>query len=243
MAGDDRGRVVGNWRRLIASEIAEAPGAPFPPRIMAELVRSARPASIPRGGALFRSGHPFVSCFLLLKGAVKLSISASQGQERTVALHGPGSLVGALGLLDGQAHSSTAVALSDCYVLSIQGAAFADLRERHPEMERQIVVLLARKLREASDTAAWAGLLNARQRIANALLQFARLMGRDVGAGLMLLDGVTHAEVAALAYVSREEVTRVIASWKRAGAAEAAARPGLVVDLPLLVSEAADGAA
>lgn len=228
---------------MIGSETEAGQSAPFPPHIMAALVRDARAAHIPRGGVLFSIGHPFVACFLLLKGAVKLSMSGSQGQERTVALQGPGALVGALGLLDGRSHSTTAVALSDCYVLSIRASAFADLRKRHPEMERQIVVLLARKLREATDTAAWAGLLNARQRIANALLQFAKLMGRDAGEGLTLLDGVTHHEVAALAYVSREEVTRVIASWRRAGAAEAVTRPGLVVDLSLLVSEAADGAA
>lgn len=195
------------------------------------------------GGVLFRSGHSFVSGFLLLKGAVKLSMSGSSGQERTVALHGPGALVGALGLIDGHAHSTTAVALSDCHALAIRGSAFTDLRQRHPEMERQIVVLLARRLREATDTAAWAGLLTARQRIANALLEFAKLMGRDAGEGLTLLDGVTHHEVAALAYVSREEVTRVLVTWRRAGAAEGAIRPGLVVDLSLLISEAADNAA
>ena len=213
----------------------------FPPPIVAELVRRARPVTLQRGAVLFTSGHPFESCYLVLKGVVKLSAWASRGRERILSLQGQGALVGALGLLDGQPYSTTAVALTDGHFLAIPGAAFDDVRGRHPEIETELVRILAGKIREASENASWGGLLDARRRVAHAVIRFAELMGRASGETLTEIDGVTHADISALAYVAREEVTRTLADWKRSGIVVAADhRQGLVVDLRRLAQEAAD---
>ncbi|MCA0303307.1 MAG: Crp/Fnr family transcriptional regulator [Proteobacteria bacterium] len=208
---------------------------------MAELVRDARPVSLRRGALLFSKGDPVVTCWFMLKGVVKLTVSTSQGHERILALQGKGVLVGALGLMDGQPHSTSATTLTDCHAMAISSASFADVRARHPEVERALVGILAGKLRQAADNAAWGGLLNARQRIARSVLEFASMLGEPIGEGQTVIDrAITHADIAALAFVSREEVTRTLSGWKRAGVVGTAAGQALVVDTAGLEREAAD---
>lgn len=208
---------------------------------MAELVRDARPVSLRRGTILFAKGDAVTACWFMLKGVVKLTVSTSQGHERILALQGKGTMVGALGLMDDQPHSTAGATLTDCHMMAISAASFAQARQRHPEVEKVLVHILAGKLRQAADNAAWGGLLNARQRIARAVLEFATLLGEPVGEGQTLLDrAITHSDIGALAYVSREEVTRTLGGWKRTGLLGMAAGQGLVVNVEALGREAAD---
>ena len=213
----------------------------FPPVVMSELVRDARPVSLRRGTALFAKGTPVTMCWYLLKGVVKLTVSTSQGHERILALQGKGSMVGALGLMDGAPHSTSATTLTDCHMMAISAAHFSDVRDRHPEVERALVSILAGKLRQAAENASWGGLLNARQRIARAVIEFATLLGEPAGEGQTVIDrAITHGDIGALAFVSREEVTRTLGGWKRAGLIGVATGHALVVNLEGLSREAAD---
>ncbi len=208
---------------------------------MAELVRESRPVSMRRGTVLFTKGDPVVSCFFMLKGVVKLMVSTSQGHERILALQGQGVMVGALGLMDDEPHSTSAATLTDCHMMAILSASFAQVRERHPEVEKVLVKILAGKLRQAAENAAWGGLLNARQRIARAVIQFAELLGQPTGEGHTMIDrSITHGDIAALAFVSREEVTRTLGNWKRTGTVALTPGHALAVDLQRLHGEAAD---
>ena len=235
-------------RSGVAARLADPPAAgprlgptAFPPAVMAELMREARPVSLRRGASLYSKGDPVAACWFMLKGVVKLSVSTSQGHERILALQSKGSLVGGLGLMDGAPHSTSATTLTDCQMLAISSASFAEVRQHHPEIERALVGILAGKLREAAEAAAWGGLLSARQRIARAVLEFASLLGAPAGEGQTVIDrAITHGDIAALAFVSREEVTRTLGTWKRAGLAGMAAGQALVVNVVGLGREAAD---
>ena len=215
--------------------------AAFPPAFMADLMRESRPIGMRRGSVLFTKGEPVTTCFFMLKGVAKLTVSTAQGQERILALQGPGIMVGALGLMDGQPHSTNAVTLTDCQMVAIQAATFTQVRARHPDVEKSLVSILAGKLRQAADNAAWGGLLDARKRIARSILEFAGLLGEPVGDGRKAIDrAITHGDIAALAFVSREEVTRTLSAWRREGHVCAAAGQALVIDVEALERRAAD---
>ena len=224
-----------------AAETRPEVTAAFPPAVMAELVRDARPVGMRRGTVLFNKGDPVQTCWFMLKGVVKLTVSTAQGHERILALQGRGVMVGALGLMDGQPHSTGAATLTDCHAMAISSASFAEVRARHPEVEKVLVSILAGKLRQAADNAAWGGLLNARQRIARSVIEFANMLGEPAGEGRTMIDrAITHADIGGLAFVSREEVTRTLSAWKRAGIVGSAAGQALLVDKSALKAEAAD---
>ena len=242
-SGDHPSRTDGATHRVPSPPAETRPetSAAFPPVVMAELMREARPISLRRGVVLFSKGDPVTTSWFMLKGVVKLTVSTSQGHERILALQGKGTMVGSLGLMDGHPHSTSAATLTDCHMVAISSTSFAEVRDRHPEMERVLVAILAGKLRQAADNAAWGGLLNARQRIARAVIEFATLLGEPAGEGQTVIDkSITHGDIAALAFVSREEVTRTLGTWKRVGLVGMAAGQALLVDLAGLGRVAAD---
>lgn len=56
----------------------------------------------------------------------------------------------------------------------------------------------------------------------------------------MIDRAITHGDIGALAFVSREEVTRTLGSWKRAGLIGVGAGQALIINVQALRREAAD---
>ena len=56
---------------------------------------------------LFHAGDDGDGCYFLRDGVVKAAVVAKDGQERLLAVLGPGSLIGELSLFDDQPRSAT----------------------------------------------------------------------------------------------------------------------------------------
>jgi CRP/FNR family transcriptional regulator len=111
---------------------------------------------------------------------------------------------------------------------------------RHPEVYRDIVMTLAARLRQSDDEMVASTFLTVRARVARALLEFARHLGEDAGPGrLRIRHNVTHSDLAAMAGVARESVSRTLSGWSQRKILEGSARSGYVVDEARLKSEAA----
>jgi CRP/FNR family transcriptional regulator len=63
---------------------------------------------------LFHAGDAGDGCHFVRSGAVKVSVIARDGQERLLAVLGPGSLIGELALIDDEPRSATVTALRRC---------------------------------------------------------------------------------------------------------------------------------
>src|SRR5258708_5022387 len=87
-------------------------GLPAP--IATRLFASARTLACSTGEPLFRAGDAADGCYRLERGLLKVSVTSPQGDERILAVLGPGSIVGELALIDGQPRSATVAALRDC---------------------------------------------------------------------------------------------------------------------------------
>ena len=112
----------------------------------------------------------------------------------------------------------------------------------HPEMSAALIAILAGRLRRAGEEAAWANLLPARARVARAMLRIVRVAGADGGSSSRRVIAVpmTRADIAAMAGVSREESSRALSTWRRAGTLTDKPGAGLEVDVAALEAEAAD---
>ncbi|MBL6617454.1 MAG: Crp/Fnr family transcriptional regulator [Reyranella sp.] len=214
----------------------------FPQHIVTELLRDARPVVLAKGDVLFTRGDLGESCYLVRRGVIKVSIASSSGEQRIMTLHGRGAIVGELAMIDGLPRLVTAQAISDCQLAAITRAAFMACMAKHPEMSEALIKILVGRLRRSGEEAAWAGLLPAKARVARALLRVASVLGQPAGPGHISIDrGVTHADIAALAGVSREVASRAIGAWKRTGAMSGDPHAAFVVDVRALQAEADDG--
>ena len=214
--------------------------AGLPPEFSGKLLVGERTVTLREGETLFERGDVGDGCYWLRRGVVAVSITSAQGEQRILAILGAGAIVGELAMIDGLPRSATVRAVRDCALTFVSRVAFADLMRRHPELYTDIVTTLAGRLRQSDEDMVASSFLTVRARVARALLVFASHLGEDVGSGrIRIRYNVTHSELAAMAGVARESVSRTLSEWSRQKILEGSSRAGYVVAEARLKGEAA----
>jgi CRP/FNR family transcriptional regulator len=214
----------------------------FPRALVSRLLQDVTPFELNRGDVLYRVGEPSDTCYLVRRGVVKVSAAVPTGEQRILTLHGPGTVVGELSLIDGGPRGATAEAMSDCTVVVISRAAFLGAMAAQPEVYPEVVTALARRIRKITDETTRAAFLPMKSRIALALLRTARLLGRQAGYDRLGLEqNVSQIDLASMAGVTRESVNRTLADWKNSGVITSSDQFRLIVDVRRLAHLAVEG--
>jgi len=168
------------------------------------------------GQALFRSGDAGDGCYRLEQGLVKVTVSSPRGEERIIGLLAQGAIIGELSMIDGLPRSASIVAIRDCEFLFVSRQAFEKCKKAHPEICELLMTLLASRLREADESLSATSFLTVKGRVARAMLRLADYLGQDSGAGRITLNyKISQSDVAAMAGVARENVSRTLSEWRR----------------------------
>jgi CRP/FNR family transcriptional regulator, cyclic AMP receptor protein len=167
------------------------------------------------GDVLFAAGDAGDGCYLLEQGMVKVVVTSSTGDERIIAILGPGAVVGELAMIDRLPRSASVVALRDSVLRFTSREVFEKYVNARPEAYQTLVAILASRLRQADEALTAAAFLTVKARVALALLDLARLIGKPAGQRCIVLDEkIGHADLAAMAGVARENVSRVLSEWR-----------------------------
>jgi CRP/FNR family transcriptional regulator, cyclic AMP receptor protein len=186
----------------------------LPGELAGKLFSRARVVSLKADQALFMAGDEGNGCYRVDEGLLKANMTAPSGNERILAIFGPGAMVGELSMIDGGLRSASVFALRDSKLSFVSKAAFEAFGQEAPELLRQITMVLARRLRDTNDALAATSFLTVKGRVARALLALAEAFGRDVGSGRILIrQKVTQSDLAAMAGIARENVSRVLKEW------------------------------
>jgi CRP/FNR family transcriptional regulator, cyclic AMP receptor protein len=189
----------------------------LPTELAAALFATARPHRLKADQTLFTAGDPGDGCYRIEQGLLKVSVVSPSGGERILAILGPGALVGEFAMLDAQPRSASVTAARDSELSFISRKSFEGVAESHPEVYRHIVALLVRRLRDTNQVVAAMSFLSLKGRVAQALLSLAEAFGNDVGSGRILVkQKVTQSDLAAMAGIARENVSRILNDWMRA---------------------------
>jgi CRP/FNR family transcriptional regulator, cyclic AMP receptor protein len=98
----------------------------------------------------------------------------------------------------------------------ISRVGFEEFAQQHPDIYRYLVNVLASRLRETDEAMAATSFLTVKARLTRALLELAECLGEDAGAGRVLIrHKFSQSDLAAMAGVARENVSRVWSDWKR----------------------------
>lgn len=114
------------------------------PAQLQALGKQADTLPVAAGAVLIRQGDVGQECFVVLSGEVSVTVDGAE-----VAVLGDGAVFGELALIDPAPRDATVTTLSPVEVLVIGAQRFAPLLEEVPQLARQIMVGLARRLREA----------------------------------------------------------------------------------------------
>ena len=121
-----------------------------------------------------------------------------------------------LRVLDGLARSASVVVVRDAIVRFLSKAAFDAFAEKHHELYKELIRLLAKRLRETDRAVAASTFLSLKGRMARILLELADHFGQEVEpARIVIRQKITQTDLAAMAGIARESVTRILNDWQR----------------------------
>jgi CRP/FNR family transcriptional regulator, cyclic AMP receptor protein len=188
----------------------------LPGRVLADVFASTKPVTLAANKVLFHAGDPGDGCYRVNEGLLKVVMVSPAGNERILAFLGPGDIVGELSIIDGRPRSASVVAVRDSALSFLSRPAFEVFAKKHPQICRVLLTLLATRLRETDVTVAAESFLSLRGRVARTLLELAEHFGEDVGSGRIVIhQKISQSDLAALAGVARETVSRILNDWKR----------------------------
>jgi CRP/FNR family transcriptional regulator, cyclic AMP receptor protein len=188
--------------------------AALPPELSQSLFAKARPLSLKADQTLFVAGDEGDGCYRVEEGLLKASIAAPAGGERILAVLGPGAVVGELSMIDGGPRSASVTALRDSKLSFVGRTAFEAFGQSRPDLYRHVATLLARRLRDTDDALVATNFLSVKGRVARALLSLADAFGRDLDRDRILIrQKVSQSDLAAMAGIARENVSRVLHDW------------------------------
>lgn len=178
---------------------------------LADLAERTRLKPFRRTEVIFRKDDPGTHLYLVLDGAVKISLPSEFGQEALVAIMRPGEFFGELALFDRAPRSATAVALEDTRAAMLGADDFLAFLERHPGAVRVVLEALARTVRRLSGRVEDLTFLDVPSRVAKYLLDLSHANEAEEPLELSL----TQDELAAFVGASRVSVNRVLGDLER----------------------------
>jgi CRP/FNR family cyclic AMP-dependent transcriptional regulator len=191
----------------------------LPDRLSGALLAGAAQRHLAPGEMLFLAGDPGDGFYRVEKGLLKISIASASGAERILAILGPGSIVGDLAIIDGKPRSASVSALRDCTVQYVSRKAFDAFAAKSPEIYHYLAKVLAARLRDTDEIVAAGSFLPLKGRLARALLELAEGFGQNVGGTRVVIrQKVNQSDLAAMAGIARENVSRIMNDWIRAKA-------------------------
>jgi CRP-like cAMP-binding protein len=188
--------------------------AALPAELSRGLFEKARTITLAADQMLFLAGDAGDGCYRVEDGLLKASVVAPGGSERILAIFGPGSLVGELSMIDGEPRSASVAALRPSKLSLMSRAGFEAYANSNPELYRHVMTMLSRRLRETNGALAATSFLPLKGRVARSLLSLAEAFGNDVGGGRILVrQKMTQSDLAAMAGIARENVSRILKEW------------------------------
>ncbi len=190
-----------------------------------------RPVS--KGEAIYRQGEPPSEMYQLVEGAVKICNFSADGREVVTGEFHPGDCFGEMGLIDGLPRISHAFASRDALLRVLTRANFEELCARFPEIQRELVLMLCRRVRYLYALNEESSGLSLHQRLARSLLRMAYSRVSD-HPDRELYISISQEELGQLLGASRQSINKELKALAGEGAVELRYGRIYIRDLELL---------
>ncbi len=189
---------------------------------------------VSRGEVLFTEGDPGDRLYIIVDGKIKLGRASGDGRENLLAILGPGEMFGELSLFDPGPRNATATAVADTSLLGVGSDDLATWLNGRPDVARQLLRSLARRLRRTNEALADLVFSDVPGRVAKALLDLSERFGNPTDEGLRVAHDLTQEELAQLVGASRETVNKALADFAARGWLRLDQRAVLLLDIDRL---------
>lgn len=166
---------------------------------------------------IFHVDDPGNAMFILKSGLVKITIEDEAGREMILRMLYPTDFFGDMALIDGLPRSATVTTLEASDVLIIYREHFVDIIENSPIILLNMAAVLSRRLRATDELIRSLAFFDVYGKVARVLLTLSDEKGRSTDQGTVIDLRLTQQEMAELAGMSRETMTRTLRAFQHAG--------------------------
>jgi CRP-like cAMP-binding protein len=190
------------------------------------------------GQVILYQGNPCLGVCCLASGAVAIRRADVQGNSMLLRLAHAGQLLGYGAFFSGGQHSSSAEALTECRVCTLDRTGLARLLRDNPELAHRFLGQLAMDLTRAEEARMQASLLPVRARLAQLLLMLRDQHATVDDLGVLHLDlPISRQDIASIIGTRPETVARTIRGLDADGVACFSGRHVTIHDLDALLDE------
>ncbi len=215
----------------IADVLAHSPVfAPLGQRERLELAARMHTKHFQRNEVIFHRDDAAGHVYLIASGTVKVSVPEEGGQEVVIALHRGGDVFGEISLFDEGSRSATVTAMTETLAFALANRDFMDVLRGNPDAMRQLLALLATRIRRSTGHIEDLVFLDLPGRVAKLLLDQSELFGSN-------LVSLTQEDLASFVGATRVAVNRVLVDLERRGGVTLGRGHIEIVDPALLKKE------
>ena len=184
------------------------------PTAIERLAAHARLVAHPAGYRIFRKGSPGTGLLAVISGLVKISVPSHDGREIVLNLVGANDIFGEIALLDGEARTADATAVTRCQLLALDRRDFITVLSEEPAFAIKLLELVSRRLRRTSEQVEDLTFSDLPTRLAKAVLRLSDIQGVGDDRAKIV---VTQKELGRTIGFSRESTNKCLRDWEEAG--------------------------
>jgi CRP-like cAMP-binding protein len=179
---------------------------------LANLIRGMRLRKFRRNETVFHLGDPGDALFIVMAGAIKITLPADTGDEAILATLRPGDFFGELALLDGAPRSATAVAIEPTETWVLPRDRFRELLATEPVMREAVLATMAAEVRRLTHHVEELHFLDITGRLASRLARMAGESGATPlpDGSIRLAGPLTQGDLAAMIGCTRQSVNKLL---------------------------------
>lgn len=199
------------------------------PRLRQMLSAQASEVRLERGAVLFKQGDAGDALYVVIDGAMEVSILSLDGRKLSLDLLAPGAIFGEIALFDPGTRTATVTATEPARLLRVLRADVMRELQDHPELAVDMIRLAGQRMRWMGRQLNEQVFLPVPTRVARKLLHLAPRQGAQAGAVRL-----SQAELAEYVGATREAISKTLAVWKRQGIVDVTRGHVLIRDFPTL---------
>ncbi len=175
-----------------------------------------RRTTFPAGSTIMTAEQPGEAAYVIVRGTVKVHVEQEDGSDVVLAIRGPGEVIGEMSLVDNVGRSASVVTLEETTCFWIDRVAFQSCLQTMPRLAYNLLGILARRLRLASEQNQALASQDLYGRVAQQLLVLGEMYGETRPNGDVFIRlTLKQSDLAGLAGASRARVNQVLSYYRQ----------------------------
>jgi CRP/FNR family transcriptional regulator, cyclic AMP receptor protein len=135
---------------------------------------------------VFREGDVGAEMYIIQSGKIMITKQLKTGEEKTLAVLGPGDSFGEMAIIDKDVRSANAIAMEPSRLIALDEELFEQHIQTNPKIVKKILKILSSRLRDANQQIADLMIKNDKRLVANTILLVVHKHGQEGPNGIKM---------------------------------------------------------